>query len=276
LTGLYNRRRFEAELERTVELVRRYREPAALLVLDLDQFKYVNDTYGHPVGDELLRRVAQALATRVRDTDVLCRLGGDEFGLICPHTEAAGATIVADSLLEVVRNQARVTVAERPLRVTASIGVKCVDSDGPLSAEQLMVDADIALYDAKETGRDRASVVAVGSTGAARMRERLTWSQRVREALESGGLVLWEQPILNLASGRLDRTEVLVRMLDPDNGQVIAPGAFLHIAERFGQIHALDRFVISAGIELIANARPPASTTSSRSTCRGRRSPRSR
>lgn len=250
-TGLLNRRRFEEELDRGLATVRRHGEPAALLVVDLDQFKYVNDTYGHRTGDVLITAVATTLHNRLRETDVLGRLGGDEFGILLPHTGPDAAVAVANSLLTALHAEAHVTVAERVVRVTASIGVISITPDLLANSEQLLAEADIAMYEAKENGRDRVATLRGGAQGGARMRARLTWSQRIRDALEVDGFTLWEQPILNLASGQSDRTEVLVRMIDPVDGSPISPSTFLYIAERFGQIQAIDRWVFRKAVDLL-------------------------
>jgi diguanylate cyclase (GGDEF)-like protein/PAS domain S-box-containing protein len=251
LTGLYNRRRFGEELDRVVATVQRYDEPAALLVVDLDHFKTVNDTYGHATGDRLLTTVAGVLTSRLRRTDVLGRLGGDEFGVLLPHTTAAGAARLGQALLQALRDEAHVQVADRCVRAAASIGVSVLSPDGEIDAGRLLAQADIAMYEAKETGRDRVASIDDAAHGTARMRARLTWSERVRDALASDGFALWEQPVLNLATGVCDRSELLLRMIDPTDGSLIAPGHFLDVAERFGQIQGIDSWVFSRAVELL-------------------------
>jgi diguanylate cyclase (GGDEF)-like protein len=251
LTGIYNRRRFEEELDRAVAHARRFCETAAVLVIDLDNFKYVNDTYGHAVGDELLGKVAGALKDRLRTTDVLARLGGDEFAAILPRVCADAARSAAEHLLSAVRAEGHVLTGERKVRATCSIGINSIDPTTRLTAEELLVEADLAMFEAKEAGRDRIASVAPGEASRAKMKARMTWSERIRDALEHDHFELWEQPILTLATGSVDRAEVLVRMLDA-SGEAIAPGVFLYIAERFGQIQAVDRWVISRAIRLLA------------------------
>lgn len=251
LTGLFNRRRFAEELARVVAYARRYGQPAALLSIDLDRFKYVNDTYGHAVGDELLVRLAATLKRRLRETDVVGRLGGDEFGVLLPHATAQEARETAAALLHEVRTNTSVRAGERSVRLTASIGITTIDPADAGAPEEILVKADLAMYEAKEDGRDRhASATPGGISG--RLRERQTWSERIREALEHDRFELWEQPILDVRSGEVSRTEVLLRMRDPDGGPPILPGSFLSIAERFGQITAVDRWVIGATIALLA------------------------
>ena len=151
LTGLPNRRRFEQELARHLAHVRRYGPEGAALVLDLDCFKPVNDTFGHAAGDRLLARVAHVLRERLRATDVVARLGGDEFAILLPRVDAAGAAAVARSLAQTVRAEA-LTADTRG--VTISIGVIAFDERSPSVPEGVLAAADIAMYDAKAAGGD--------------------------------------------------------------------------------------------------------------------------
>lgn len=253
LTEVLNRRRFGEELDTTLARVRRYGDDAALLVVDLDQFKYVNDTYGHRVGDELLRRTAAILRARVRSSDSLGRLGGDEFGVLCSHTDAEAARRLALDLLEAVRSQDQIEISGRIVRTTASIGIRPMRAQEAKTAEEILAEADVAMYESKETGRDRVSIYttrppnASGST----MRSRLAWSERIRDALDHDGFRLFEQPILSLLPGQSDRSELLVRMVDHDGG-MIRPGEFLEVAERFGQVQAIDRWVFRRALALLA------------------------
>ncbi len=250
LTGLLNRRRFEEELEQTLAHVRRHGDGAAVVTLDIDNFKHVNDTYGHPVGDELLRTCARALAARVRTTDQIGRLGGDEFGVILTRTAPEDAGAVARELLDELR-RIGVGVGERTVRVTASAGLRLLEPSDERTAGELLGEADMAMYDAKEHGRDRLSVIRLGDLQPERVRLRMRWSERIRDALEGDGFVLFEQPILHLARDEVDRSELLLRMVG-DAGEPIAPGAFLPIAERYGQIQAIDRWVVRHAIALLA------------------------
>lgn len=157
LTGLFNRRRFQTELDRELAEAARYGTEGAILILDLDNFKRINDTHGHAAGDELLRCVAQALRERLRRTDILARLGGDEFGAILPHADEHRATAVAEALRRVIAE----TAGPDGERVTASVGVS-VYGGGRLGAdarERIVTAADAAMYAAKGSGRDRVRVV---------------------------------------------------------------------------------------------------------------------
>jgi diguanylate cyclase (GGDEF)-like protein/PAS domain S-box-containing protein len=253
LTGLVNRRRLEVELRNGVALAKRYGHAGALLVIDLDNFKYVNDTYGHAVGDELICRVGGVLRERLRETDVLARLGGDEFAVMLPRASLADAQAVAADLLGLIRSQACVLVGERRVRLSGSVGVAPIDPRAELTADELLVEADLAMYEAKETGRDRVAPVDV-SDQQARMSARLSWSERIRDALEHDGFVTFQQPILDLRTGTVGRHELLLRM-EGEGGDLIPPGAFLYVAERFGQIQAIDRWVIARAVEILAERR---------------------
>jgi diguanylate cyclase (GGDEF)-like protein/PAS domain S-box-containing protein len=248
LTGLVNRRRFEADLNATLARARTSREPTAVLVIDLDNFKGVNDAYGHAGGDAVLRDVARTLRKNVRAHDVIGRLGGDEFGIVLAQTSPESARRVAATLLQALD---RDLVSSRPAKVTASIGVNVVDSDESLTADALLVEADVAMYDAKEAGRNRIAVASSGDLAADRGRARTRWARQVHDALRDDRFELWEQPILNLTTGLCDRSELLVRMLG-DAGSVIPPASFLGIAERFGQVSAIDKWVVTHAVRLLA------------------------
>lgn len=165
LTDLFNRRRFEEELEREVARSDRYETAAAVLLLDLDNFKGVNDTYGHMWGDEVLRATARLLRSRLRSTDVLARLGGDEFAVLLPESDRVRAVKLAEELLEVFREHTLDTDRGR-VRMTTSIGVVALDSGGA-SSESLAA-ADDAMYRAKREGRDRLAVYDAEIDGIAR------------------------------------------------------------------------------------------------------------
>ena len=250
LTGLFNRRRFEQELDRHVAETLRYGAEGALLVLDLDDFKLVNDTLGHNAGDELIVAVAALLKAELRDSDVIARLGGDEFAVLLPAGGLAEAEAVAAKLVRAVREQATVAGAPRSLRVTTSVGVAPFTGES-CTGEEMLVDADVAMYEAKEAGRNRYAVHDGDRHDPPRVQARMRWVERIRDALEEDRFVLHAQPILDLRTGAVGQYELLVRMLD-DHGDVIPPGAFLQVAERFDLVQQIDRWVALRAIELIA------------------------
>jgi diguanylate cyclase (GGDEF)-like protein/PAS domain S-box-containing protein len=246
LTGLFNRRRFEEELAAGVARLKRFGTTSALLILDLDGFKYVNDALGHGAGDELLRSVGRLLEERLRASDVLARLGGDEFAILLPAADENGARLVAADLLEAFREHV-VHLDGRPIGVTASIGIVCFGTETQGGLE-LLDEADRAMYRAKDAGRDRADYVAAGSRRA-RASEH-DWEHRIHEALEQDRFVLHSQPIFDLATGEPIQHELLLRMQGPDG--LIPPAAFLGVAERLGLIQAIDRRVVAEAIGLLA------------------------
>jgi diguanylate cyclase (GGDEF)-like protein/PAS domain S-box-containing protein len=250
LTGLYNRRRFEQELDRQVSEVARYGPRGALLVLDLDHFKYVNDALGHHAGDELILSVAATLRARLRDSDILARLGGDEFAVLLPNVDERGALRVADDLVHAIRDEASVGSTSGQRRVTTSVGVAPLRAGG-MTGEELLIAADLAMYDAKEAGRDRFAVVSGDAARPDRVRARVSWLERIRDALADDRLVLHAQPIRNLRTGEIGHHELLLRMLG-DDGELIPPAAFLPLAERFGLTPEIDRWVTERAIELLA------------------------
>jgi diguanylate cyclase (GGDEF)-like protein len=252
LTGLWNRRHLEEELAR--ESVRATQAGAAsgmaaLMVLDVDSFKYVNDSYGHTAGDILLQSVARMLTTRLRATDVVARLGGDEFAVLLRDVTAEEALTIARGMAEAIRGS-RFPVKDNPhLRVSVSIGVATFDPTADLSPTELLVSADVAMYDAKATGRDRVAV-ASPDVDLTQARTRQTWLQHIRESLEQDRLELHAQPILELSSGRITQYELLVRMRT-SHGELIPPGAFIEIAERSGAIRDIDLWVLRTACRII-------------------------
>ena len=240
LSGLFNRRRFVEEVEKGLRQARRYGTPGALLMIDLDSFKFINDSFGHEVGDELIRKLAVLLEDRLRDTDVVGRLGGDEFAVLVPRAGQDEALELAASLRTLIKSHTAPSVE-------SSVGVVCFDGSEELVADDLVVRADIALYDAKQQGGG-----AVAWRG--QRSERLTWVDKVREAIETDRLVLYAQPILDLKKDEIDCEELLVRLME-ENGDVIPPAAFLPTAERFGLMQDVDRLVVRRALELALSGR---------------------
>jgi diguanylate cyclase (GGDEF)-like protein/PAS domain S-box-containing protein len=249
LTGLYNRRRFEVELRRRVGAGG---AGGAVIMLDVDHFKFVNDSLGHAAGDELLRGIAATLEKSLDGDGLPGRLGGDEFVVLLPGADETAARELTETLLAKVRSR------EFPLPVSATAGIAIFGPEDAMTADGVLVAADIALHQAKEAGRDRLNVYS-GERG-----EGLTWINRIREALDDDGLVLHAQPIVDLASGKVSQVELLVRMHNA-NGEVIGPAAFLPTAERFGLIKEIDRWVIRRGLAIAAGGQKVAINLSGRS-----------
>jgi diguanylate cyclase (GGDEF)-like protein/PAS domain S-box-containing protein len=250
LTGLFNRRRFESELARQVAFNTRYGPTGAVLVVDLDHFKYVNDTLGHAIGDEMIARVGTLLSERLRETDVVARLGGDEFAVLLPSADEEQARLVGEDIVKGVRTLTVQLSKERSLRLTACVGIAMFGLDYEISPEAVLVNADIAMYEAKEAGRDRCVLLDATEEPQTQMRARLTWSQRIRTALEEDRFELYQQPILDIAKHEVTHHELLVR-LPGDSGELIPPGTFLYIAEQFGLIQSIDKWVVTQAARLI-------------------------
>jgi diguanylate cyclase (GGDEF)-like protein/PAS domain S-box-containing protein len=251
LTGLFNRRRFDDELTRALAHAARYGERGAVLMLDLDGFKYVNDTMGHSFGDELVSRIARLLRETLRETDVLARLGGDEFAVVLKQVDETDAVGVAEKLLGVLRDRAIVLSDHRHARVTGSIGVTTFHGESGLTGEELMVEADIAMYEAKDAGKDRAGVYRREQRARDSLSIRESWLARLRTAIAEGGFELVAQPIVGIRAEDVDRFELLLR-LRGDDGELVPPAAFLHVAERFDLIQEIDRWVFEQAAQLLA------------------------
>lgn len=248
LTGLVNRRRFEQELCREAERVARYGTPGAVLVIDLDNFKDVNDAFGHKAGDDLLKGVAGAVRHRIRQTDLLARIGGDEFAVLLPQTDSEQAQVVADGIVKAMGRHVAV-LGDRSIRVTASVGVVMFDG---LSAVEVLACADLAMYEAKQAGRNRFALYDPGRGRREQVSARLAEVEHLRVALEEDRFVLYGQPILDLRENEVRQYEVLLRLRNVGNGELLTPSTFLYVAERFGLIQAIDGWVARQAIALIA------------------------
>ena len=248
LTGLFNRRRFGEELSQQIAICERLHVTSALLVLDIDNFKFINDALGHQAGDELIRSLASQLKGRVRRTDIVARLGGDEFALLLTGTGKDAAIELAEELLAMVRSN-RVLARDKPVQVTTSIGIAMLDAQN-LTTEQLLMEADVAMYEAKGSGRDRVILFTRDAPAPNAQRAGFVWTDKIKHALREDMFAVYAQPIASLNGPTADRYELLVRMLEGD-GSVVPPGAFLPVAERFGLVSEIDIWMIRKAIGLI-------------------------
>jgi diguanylate cyclase (GGDEF)-like protein/PAS domain S-box-containing protein len=252
LTGLLNRRGFVRELTHEMAYSRRYGGRGAVLFLDLDNFKWVNDTLGHNAGDEVISEVARVLGERLRETDALARLGGDEFAVLLPHTTSREAQSLSTSLVGSVRERCGVSLAGGRA-VTLSIGINWFDRPAEnVTADDILIDADSAMYAAKDAGKDRF-VLASAATHE-HPNARVTWAERVRRAVQGGLFELYCQPIVDFASDTVAQWELLLR-LPGDGGELILPSQFLYTAERSGLILDIDRWVLGQALKLLAQQR---------------------
>ena len=249
LTGLLNRRRFRAELDQYVSFTARYGGRGAVMVIDIDGLKEVNDRLGHQAGDTLIRRFSEILRERVRTTDIVARLSGDEFAVLMPQTDAAGALQLGEDL--------RVQAAEGfPLNseisgATISVGITMFGGQHEAAPEAVLVAADQALYRAKEEGRNRIVLFHAPGENVDKGRRAQTTSARIRDALTQNRLRLATQPIRSLTSGGIERYELLLRMTGED-GELLPAASFIEVAERSGMVQELDRWVVARALELIA------------------------
>ncbi|MDJ0807764.1 MAG: diguanylate cyclase, partial [Gammaproteobacteria bacterium] len=249
LTGLYNRRYFQNSFEDLLSLAQRYKHNLALLFFDLDQFKYVNDTSGHQAGDAMLRVVADKLIQVTRATDLLARLGGDEFAVVIPEADIDAAIQVAEKILDALK-QISFPTKGRSHRISASIGIVSYPEHGS-TVQDLMSNSDLAMYQAKDTGRDRWHLFALDDQIREQMTERVAWKDKIEQALADSSFTLYYQPILEIKSGRISHYEVLIRMREKD-GSIAMPGDFIPVAERTGLIHSIDRFVLREAINQLS------------------------
>lgn len=243
LTGLVNRAEFEARMQRTLRHAQENDSHHALMYIDLDQFKLVNDACGHSIGDQLLQQVSKLLADAVRSRDTLARLGGDEFAIILENCDMEQAAKVSQKICDRM-DDFRFIHDDRRFRIGTSIGLVPVDRRWSSTAA-IQQAADTSCYAAKEAGRNR--VHAWFDTDAA-MRARsheIQWTSRIESALDNNGFALYAQriePLKGQAQGI--HAEVLLRMLN-DDGPLVQPGAFLPAAERFHLVSRVDRWVLS-------------------------------
>ncbi len=249
LTGLFNRRRFQLELEKILAKAGQTGRTGALLFFDLDQFKYINDTSGHNAGDTLLQRVASELARLTRSSDLVSRLGGDEFALILRNTDPQHCKKVA-AKINARLSAIRFPVDGRTHRISASIGIALFPMHGT-AVPDLLASADIAMYQAKDTGRGSYHLFSPDDHSKERLHEQVHWKNKIEAALLNDRFELHFQPIMHIADGSVCHYEALLRMRDGD-GSLLPPGIFIDVAERNGLIRAVDHMVLGKALETLA------------------------
>jgi len=253
LTGLYNRSYFQGEMERLVDLTKRTKQPSALLYIDLDHFKYVNDTLGHNAGDRLLIEISTILVKRARKSDLIARLGGDEFTVLIYNTQADQVHDTAESFRKALADYPFKQGAEQ-VDIGCSIGVAMITEETQ-SAGEALSRADISCHLAKRGGRNRGHIFnPTDEADVTAMSVDMGWSRRIKEAIETGCFALACQPIVASHSGEIEAFEGLTRMLDEQN-RLIMPSAFLPSAERFGLAADIDKWVIVNAMETLSEQR---------------------
>ncbi len=245
LTGLGNRRYFQHELDTMLAIAGRYKEKLALFYLDLDQFKIINDTHGHRAGDELLQVITNVLKNEIRETDLLCRIGGDEFTLVTPEATQEGIAIIANKLLYAL-TQVKYMINGQPHPVSFSIGVAVYPQHGK-TQQELLANADLAMYHAKKTGRSRYHIFSPEFEYQAVLTEQLRWKHIIEHAIKQDEFVLYYQPILNIKHKKISHYECLLRIQQKD-GTLLMPGDFITQAEQLGIIDQIDHLVLRKAI----------------------------
>jgi diguanylate cyclase (GGDEF)-like protein len=248
LTGLLNRRRFRSELDQYVSFSARYGGRGAVMVIDIDGLKGVNDRLGHQAGDRLIRRVADILRERVRATDLVARLSGDEFAVLMPQTDTAGAVQLGEDLRAQVAEGFSQSAEIAPASI--SVGITMFGGQGA-GSEAVLLAADQAMYQAKEEGRNRIMLFHAPGEAAEKTQRAQTTSARIRDALTQNRLSLATQPIRSLASGGIERYELFLRMTG-ESGELLPAASFIEVAERSGMVQELDRWVVARALELMA------------------------
>jgi diguanylate cyclase (GGDEF)-like protein/PAS domain S-box-containing protein len=250
LTGLLNRREFEERLKEVLESARAQSLEHALLYLDLDQFKIVNDTCGHIAGDELLKQLAHHLAREIRASDTLARLGGDEFGIVLERCSVEKAKRIADGLRQFVKDF-RFAWQNRSFEIGVSIGLVPIGADAG-SLTDVLAAADSACYVAKDEGRNRIHVYQPDDSALALRQGEMQWVHRLRHSLETNNFDLYCQSIVPVVAG--DKTgagfyEILIRMHDQE--ELVLPAAFIPAAERYHLMPTIDRWVVESVFRLL-------------------------
>jgi diguanylate cyclase (GGDEF)-like protein len=249
LTGLYNRRRFMEELNVELANIAVHEHKSALFFIDLDQFKYVNDTCGHHAGDRLIRKVADELIRSVREEDIVARFGGDEFVILHCGTNEESVRAMAERILANMRRLAHVE-DERVFHIHCSIGVTMIDR-AKANPDEIIAEADIACREAKSAGRNRMQFFEKSSHIVERASADVGWMNRLRNAVDADSFELRFQPINQIDSGATRHHEVLLR-LRGDDGKLLSPDAFLPSAVRFGLMSEIDLWAIRHSAEAFA------------------------
>jgi len=247
LTGLYNRRHFNAMLEYEIGRSSRHNHEFSLLLLDLDDFKDINDSYGHPTGDEALRGVAEVLREHIRMGDLATRIGGDEFAIILMETGRQGAHRVAAALGKALRELQFTAPDGRRFHLTVSIGIVTYPHDAQ-SESDLLAGVDVALFRAKELGKDSACSLEKLGDHVQVSRATRDYAEKLREALHQDQLVPYYHSIVDCRTGEVFAYETLARLVEPD-GKTISAGAFIEAIEKYGMGRELDRTMINKAFQ---------------------------
>jgi diguanylate cyclase (GGDEF)-like protein/PAS domain S-box-containing protein len=250
LTGLFNRHRFKIELERMLVESGRHGATSALLYFDLDEFKTINDHFGHTAGDAMLVRVAGEVSGLTRRNELLFRLGGDEFAILLPAADMQQAEVLADRVVRAIA-QIPFRFEGQLLHISSSLGIAL----HPLHAadqDQLVACADAAMYQAKQAGKNAWRAYRADLDTTPEMVSRLSWNERLACALRENLFELHYQGVYYIQTGKLGHLEALIRLRDADTGELVPPGLFIPIAEKSNKILEIDRWVLRQAIQLLS------------------------
>ncbi|OGP16279.1 MAG: hypothetical protein A2V21_312080 [Deltaproteobacteria bacterium GWC2_55_46] len=248
MTDLLNRSRFIYLFAERLLSSHEDKEPGVLMMLDIDHFKSINDSYGHGLGDEILRSVSRLLKKALHDEEsILGRLGGDEFAIYLPSIDEKKGIVTAEKIREQIEGFRSGNI---PFRLSVSLGMVIYPVHGSTVSE-LFTKVDAAMYRAKELGRNRCHLYREEDHILEDIHSRLKWKERILKALEDDRFEVWAQPILDLKDDKVIHYESLARMRDED-GSILLPGAFIEVAERFDIIGAVDKQIIRKTLELMS------------------------
>ena len=250
LTALFNRRRFEEALSEYVAYAARYGRHGAVLLLDLDRFKYVNDFHGHSAGDDVVRMIGSSLTRVIADTDVVARLGGDEFAVLLKETSREGAEATADALL--TRCARRSSRSGRPPSRSRRASASSRSASPRPTSRTCWPSPTWRCTRPRRPAATAATSPTATTSASPACRRAWPWADQIRRALDEDRFVLYWQPIIELATDTATHYELLLRMIGTD-GEVISPAAFIETAEHFDLIQELDRWVVRTAIQRLAD-----------------------
>ena len=255
LTGLCNRQRLEQALEGAVFQARNKRYASALLYIDLDQFKVINDSEGHVMGDRFLMSIANRLRQSVGSGNLLARISSDEYAVLVEDTKPGEALGLAETLRRTI-DEYRFTMANgRTYHIGASIGVALIEPSEEITAAEALARAAQACFEAKTHGRNKVHLFSHDDQESHLIRNAVDWVPRIRKAIREGRLCMHFQPVIDVTDGSVHGHEALLRMRDR-NGQLISPAQFIPVAERMGLIRDIDMWVVKHAIEVLRSLPP--------------------
>lgn len=249
LTGLVNRRRFQEQFENLLLMSSRYKFRGAVIFMDLDDFKAINDTQGHHTGDIVLKQVANTLTQILRNTDIVSRLGGDEFAVALPEIDEYDVCKVADAINKKLYEM-EFSSLQTVKKLSASIGIALFPNHGS-NVSELLTNADLAMYQAKRRGKGCCHVFSQQENTRERLEIQLYWQNKIQYAFEYDRFVLHFQPVLDLGKNAISHYEALVRIVE-NSGKLILPTPFINIAEKTGLINNIDHWVLSQTQKILA------------------------